>query len=85
MSRKLQKPIATAPVAQAPLTRREAVELWTDKEACKFLSVEPRCLRLWRRTRGLPFIRITSKVLRYRPADLESWLDSRLVKMRGAR
>jgi hypothetical protein len=82
MTKRTSTRTATAPVAlQTPLARREAAELWTDKEACQFLSAEPRTLRLWRHTRGLPFIRITSKVLRYRRNDLEAWLDARRVAL----
>ena len=60
--------------------------LWTDAEAGAFLGgIPPRTLRLWRHRRSLPFIRITSKVLRYRQADIEKWLDARSVMIRGAR
>lgn len=85
MLKVLQTPNATGKAAnlQTPQTRREAVELWTDKEVCEFLACEPRTLRLWRNTRGFPFIRITSKVLRYRRPDVEKWLDSRRVQIRG--
>lgn len=50
-------------------------ELLTDEQAAAFLSVEPRTLRLWRQTRALPFCRLTPKVIRYRRADLDAWLD----------
>jgi len=76
MKKILESLKAAEPVANpSPLTRREAVKLWTDKETADFLSVEPRTLRLWRHTRGLPFIRITSKAIRYRQTDVEAWLD----------
>jgi excisionase family DNA binding protein len=48
--------------------------LLTDAQACAYLSITPRTLRLWRCTRGLPFIRISAKNLRYRKSDLEAWL-----------
>jgi hypothetical protein len=54
-----------------------AGQLLTDTEAAAILAVEPRTLRLWRATRSLPHIRITSKVIRYRRSDLESWLERR--------
>jgi DNA-binding transcriptional MerR regulator len=50
-------------------------DLLTDNELAPMLSVEPRTLRLWRNTRGLPFIRITSKVIRYRRTDVNAWMD----------
>lgn len=54
-------------------------ELLTDIQAAAFLAVEPRTLRLWRATRGLPYIRITSKVIRYRKVDLDEFLARRRV------
>ena len=54
-------------------------ELLTDEQAAAFLSVEPRTLRLWRNTQGLPFIRVTSKIIRYRKVDLDGWLARRRV------
>jgi excisionase family DNA binding protein len=42
-------------------------------------GVEPRTIRDWRTRRGLPFIRITAKVIRIRRADLDRWLAQHLV------
>jgi len=67
------KPPATPPAA----------DLLTDAQAAALLSVEPRTLRLWRHTRGLPHIRLTSKVIRYRRADLDAWLGRHLVQIRA--
>jgi DNA-binding transcriptional MerR regulator len=53
-----------------------AADLLTDAQAAEILTIEPRTLRLWRNTRALPFLRITPRVIRYRRADLESWLDA---------
>ncbi len=58
-----------------------ADDLLNDKQAAKILGVLPRTLKLWRYTRGLPFIRITSKVIRYRRRDIEAWLDRRRTVM----
>lgn len=66
----MSKNIATPAPAMKP-----AGELFTDEQAAAFLSVEPRTLRLWRQTRALPFCRLTPKVIRYRRADLDAWLD----------
>jgi hypothetical protein len=49
--------------------------LLNDTQAAAFFGVEPRTLRLWRVTRGLPYIRLTSKVVRYRQPDLDAWAD----------
>jgi len=51
--------------------------LLTEEQAAGFLSVRPRTLRLWRQTRALPHIRITTKEIRYRRADLDEWLERR--------
>lgn len=75
-------PAATAATV-TPLTRREASELWTDEVCAEYLSVEPRTLRLWRNTRGLPFYRITSKIIRYRRLDVDGWLDRRRCATKG--
>jgi len=64
---------------QTPLPETTAVttELLTDQQAADILAVEPRTLRLWRNTRGLPHIKISSKVIRYRRADVDAWLERR--------
>jgi len=54
-------------------------DLLTEAQAAEILSVEPRTLKLWRHSRGLPHIRISSKVIRYRRTDLDSWLSQRRV------
>ena len=56
-------------------------ELLDDAGAAAFLLTKPRTLRLWRRTRGLPFIRLTSKVIRYCKRDLNGWLDRHSVSI----
>ena len=50
--------------------------LLTEQEAAAFLGLEPRTLRGYRKWRRLPHIRISNRVVRYRQADLNSWLDS---------
>jgi excisionase family DNA binding protein len=65
-----------APVATAAPA---AGDLLTDTQAAALLAVQPRTLRLWRHTRGLPHIRLTSKVIRYRRSDLDAWLARRYV------
>ena len=58
--------------------------LLKDEDAAAILGVETRTVRLWRRTRGLPFIRLTGKCCRIRRADLDRWLDQHAVQLRGA-
>jgi hypothetical protein len=54
-------------------------DILDDTLAAAYLLTKPRTLRLWRATRGLPFVRITSKVIRYRRSDLDEWLARRRV------
>ena len=57
--------------------------LLDDESAALFFSVKPRTLRLWRNTQGLPHVRISSRVIRYRMADLQSWMDKRTFEVKG--
>ncbi|MHC1765920.1 MAG: helix-turn-helix domain-containing protein [Verrucomicrobiia bacterium] len=59
------------------------VELLTDEQAAAELAVQPRTIRLWRRTRGLPHIKLTSKCVRIRRGDLNAWLSRNRVAMHG--
>ncbi len=52
-----------------------AVEIFTDETAAAYVGgITARAVRDWRAKRGLPFIRITSKVNRIRKSDLDQWL-----------
>jgi len=55
--------------------------LLDDAGACLYIGggITPRTLRLWRNRRGLPYIRITQKVIRYKVSDLNRWLDKHRV------
>ena len=47
-------------------------------EAAQFLNVSPRALRNWRTRGGGPkFIRVSARCIRYRPNDLEEWVEKR--------
>lgn len=54
--------------------------LLKDDEAAEILGVKPQTLRDWRHHKryGLPFVRV-GRLVRYRLADLEKWLESRVV------
>jgi excisionase family DNA binding protein len=49
--------------------------LLDDNGAARFLNVKPRTVQEWRRKRGLPHIRITQKLVRFRRDDLEKWVS----------
>lgn len=54
--------------------------LLNEVEAADFLGVKPNTLSVWRSTRrySIPFIKVGARV-KYRPSDLQAWLESRTV------
>lgn len=57
--------------AESPANR----VLLTDETAAAYVGgITARAVRDWRTKRGLPYIRITSKVNRIRKSDLDAWL-----------
>ena len=53
--------------------------LINEREAAKFLNLEPRTMQGYRRKGGGPeFIRISSRCIRYRRIGLKKWADDRL-------
>ena len=55
-------------------------KLLTEAEAADYLSVEPQTLCAWRCTRryNLRFIKV-GRLIRYRPEDVEAFLEERTV------
>ncbi len=51
-------------------------ELMGGDEAAGLLGIRHRTLADWRKHRGLPYLRITAKEIRYRRSDLLAWLES---------
>jgi hypothetical protein len=60
-----------------------ATDLFSEGEAAAYLHQQPRTLRLWRNRRGLPHFKPTSKVVLYRRADLDAWLENSRVAVIG--
>ena len=56
-------------------------DILTESQLAAELNVLPRTLRLWRRTRGLPHVKLTAKIIRYRRADIDGWLERNRVVM----
>lgn len=53
-----------------------APQLLTTAEAATYLSLSPRTLEAWRsKLIGPPYIKPNAGTVRYRPADLEKWVD----------
>ena len=56
------------------------VVLVDERRAARALGLEPRTLQEWRRRGGgPPFVRISSRCVRYRLVDLEAWAAARVV------
>ncbi len=57
-------------------------EILDDASAAAYIgSITARTIRNWRTHRGLPFIRITAKVIRIRRSELDEWLERHRVGM----
>lgn len=59
------------------------MQLLTEQEVASMLRTSPRALRLWRRTRGLPHVKISSKSVLYKPGELDRWLSQHSVAITG--
>ena len=52
--------------------------LMSENQAAEVLQVTPRALQAWRTRGGGPaYLRISHRCVRYRPEDLEQWLEDR--------
>jgi len=80
-------PVNTTSLQAAPANRpivsnTSSREIFDDDSAAAYIGgITARTIRNWRSHRGLPFIRITSKVIRIRRADLDEWLARHRVAM----
>ena len=55
--------------------------LITERDAAKFLGLTDRTMQAWRRKGGGPrYVKISSRCVRYRRADLRGWADARVRK-----
>ena len=55
--------------------------LMDEKDAALFLGVSYKTLQTWRSRRmGPPYVRMARKCIRYPKADLQEYVDSRLVR-----
>ena len=57
----------------------------TPRQAAHYIGVSDAALRLWRSEgRGPRFFRAGQKLIRYRRADLDLWIEARLSQSTGA-
>ncbi len=55
-------------------------ELLTARQAARVLGVVPRTLKAWRKDgRELPFVRLSSRAIRYRRSDLEDFITRKTI------
>jgi hypothetical protein len=60
----------------------QATELLDDPAVAAVLGVQPRTVRKLRLQDGLPFIRLSAKLVRTRRADLNTWIGRHAVAVR---
>ncbi len=61
------------------MANHDPVYLLTEAEAAKLLKFTPRFLQARRvRGDGPPFVRISSRAIRYRRSDLLTWIEKRV-------
>lgn len=58
---------------------RQQQPLLTEIEAADLLRLTPRALQAWRyQGRGPRFVKISARAVRYRPEDLDQWIEDHL-------
>lgn len=61
-----------------------AGRLLTAEDVAEITGLSTETLAQWRsQRRGIPFLKISRNVVRYRPSDLDSWLTERIVRIEG--
>lgn len=74
----LCKPQKITPEASATIRGR----LLTPDDLAEITGLSAETLAQWRsQRRGIPFIKISRNCVRYREADLERWLQERIVRV----
>lgn len=61
-----------------------AGRLLTAENVAEITGLSVETLAQWRsQRRGIPFVKISRNVVRYRLTDLDSWLTERIVRVEG--
>ncbi len=58
-------------------------DLYNEEQTKAYMHQNGRVLRMWRRYRGLPHLKITKKTILYRKGDLDRWLDEHRTAIVG--
>lgn len=70
------------PVGNDSVRPSLANRLLTPDEVAQMLGLSIDTLAQWRsQRRGIPFVKLSRSVVRYRQRDLEAWLDERIVRV----
>jgi excisionase family DNA binding protein len=59
-----------------PASLSESQPLWTVKDTAEYLRLKPETVRMMARKGDLPAIKVGKRVWRFRPGDVENWLNS---------
>ncbi len=75
--------LATDGGSPSPEQEQHYTDYWysliSEDPAAEFLDVVPRSMQGWRqRGEGPPFVRISSRCIKYRRIDLRAWAEARL-------
>jgi predicted DNA-binding transcriptional regulator AlpA len=72
------RPHLKRPIQIGPEPGESAATLLNEVDAAAFLGISPRALQKWRvNGRGPPFLRLSTRCIRYSEAELLRWLDGR--------
>jgi predicted DNA-binding transcriptional regulator AlpA len=58
-------------------TGLEGEQLWKKAQVASFCQVTPRCIDQWMKTGILPYIKL-GRTVRFRPSDIQSYMDENL-------
>ena len=66
------------------MTDNLAENALSEREAASSMRLSPNTLRKWRGQKiGPPFVKISSRCVRYYRSDLDAWMKSRRIKPNG--
>ena len=67
------------------MIEEQSANAMNERQAARYLGVSGAVLRLWRGNgTGPRYFRAGEKLVRYRRADLDSWIAARLITPEGA-
>jgi predicted DNA-binding transcriptional regulator AlpA len=71
-----------AQVPRLPTPREETGRLLRAEDVAGITGLSVETLAQWRsHRRGIPFVKISRNCVRYRQADLDRWLEERIVRV----